>query len=88
MSRLGRPVYKVWGTTLRFGNVAEEKTERSWKYYKVDWVDDGAHERATQWMLSLRGDTYDESHEWHRGDHVRFFEPEEMISRINMLEDE
>tara|TARA_Y100000816_G_scaffold145675_1_gene103366 strand:+ start:258 stop:524 length:267 start_codon:yes stop_codon:yes gene_type:complete len=86
MSRLGRPVYKVWGNTLRFGNVAEERTERSWKYYKVDWVDDGAHEQAIQSMLSLRRDEYDSSHEWHRGDHINFFEPEDMIRRINMLE--
>ena len=86
MSRLGRPVYKVWGNTLRFGNVAEERTERSWKYYKVDWVDDGAHEQAIQSMLSLRRDEYDPSHEWHRGDHINFFEPESMIKRINMLE--
>ena len=86
MSRLGRPVYKVWGNTLRFGNAAEERTERSWKYYKVDWVDDGAHEQAIQSMLSLRRDEYDPSHEWHRGDHINFFEPEDMIRRINMLE--
>ena len=86
MSSISKPVYQVWGTTLRFGNVAEEKTEKGWKYYKVDWVDDEAHEQATQWMLSLRGDTYDSSYEWHRTDHVRFFEPEEMISRINKLE--
>ena len=86
MSRLGRPVYKVWGNTLRFGNVAEERTERSWKYYKVDWVDDGAHEQAIQSMLSLRRDEYDPSHEWHRGDHINFFEPEDLIRRINMLE--
>ena len=86
MSRLGRPVYKVWGNTLRFGNVAEERTARSWKYYKVDWVDDGAHEQAIQSMLSLRRDEYDPSHEWHRGDHINFFEPEDMIRRINMLE--
>ena len=86
MSRLGRPVYKVWGNTLRFGNVAEERTERSWKYSKVDWVDDGAHEQAIQSMLSLRRDEYDPSHEWHRGDHINFFEPEDMIRRINMLE--
>ena len=86
MSRLGRPVYKVWGNTLRFGNVAEERTERSWKYYKVDWVDDGAHEQAIQSMLSLRRDEYDPSHEWYRRDHINFFEPESMIKRINMLE--
>ena len=86
MSRLGRPVYKVWGNTLRFGNVAEERTERRWKYYKVDWVDDGAHDQAFQSMLSLRRDEYDPSHEWHRGDHINFFEPEDMIRRINMLE--
>jgi len=86
MSSISKPVYQVWGTTLRFGNVAEERTERGWKFYKVDWVDDEAHEQATQWMLSLRGDTYDPSHEWHRTDHIRFFEPEEVISRINKLE--
>ena len=56
------------------------------KYYKVDWVDDGAHEQAIQSMLSLRRDEYDPSHEWHRGDHINFFEPEDMIRRINMLE--
>ena len=86
MSRLGRPVYKVWGNTLRFGNVAEERTERSWIYYKDDWVDDGAHEQAIQSMLSLRRDEYDPSHEWHRTDKVNFFEPKELVSRINVLE--
>jgi len=49
-------------------------------------VDDELHEQATQWMLSLRGDEYDSQYEWYRTDHIRFFEPEEMISRINMLE--
>ena len=86
MSSISKPVYQVWGTTLRFGNVAEEKTEKGWKFYKVDWVDDETHEQAVQWMLSLRGDDYNPDHEWYRTDHVRFFEPEEMISRINKLE--
>jgi len=66
--------------------VAEEKTEKGWTFYKVDWVDDELHERAIASMLSLRRDEHDSSHEWHRTDHVRFFEPEKMISRINMLE--
>ena len=86
MSSISKPVYQSWGGTLRFGNVAEEKTERGWKFYKVDWVDDELHERAITSMLSLRRGTYDASHEWHRTDHVRFFEPDEMISTINKLE--
>ena len=86
MSDINRPVYQFWARTLRFGRIAEEKKEGLWKYYKVDWVDDGAHEQAIQSMLSLRRDEYDPSHEWHRRDHVNFFEPESMIKRINTLE--
>ena len=86
MSDINKPVYQFWARTLRFGNVAEERTERGWKYYKVNWVDDGAHKQAIQSMLSLRRDEYDPSHEWYRRDHINFFEPESMIKRINMLE--
>ena len=86
MSSISKPVYQSWGGTLRFGNVAEEKTEKGWTFYKVDWVDDGLHERAIASMLSLRRGTYDANHEWHRTDHVNFFEPDEMISTINKLE--
>ncbi len=86
MSDINRPVYQFWSRTLRFGNVAEERTERGWKYYKVNWVDDGAYKQAIQSMLSLRRDEYDPSHEWYRRDHINFFEPESMIKRINMLE--
>jgi len=86
VSSISKPVYQSWGGTLRFGNVAEEKTEKGWKFYKVDWVDDELHERAIASMLSLRRGTYDANHEWHRTDHVNFFEPDEMISTINKLE--
>ena len=86
MSSISKPVYQSWGGTLRFGNVAEEKTEKGWTFYKVDWVDDELHERAITSMLSLRRGTYDPSPEWHRTDHIRCFEPEGMISRINKLE--
>lgn len=85
MSDINRPVYKVWGNTLRFGNVAEERTERGWTYYKVNWVDDGRYESAIQNMLELRRDEYDSDYEWHRRDHIRFFEPEDMIQKIDMV---
>ena len=86
MSDINKPVYQFWSRTLRFGNVAEERTERGWKYYKVNWVDDGLYEQTIANMLSLRRDEYDPSHEWYRRDHINFFEPESMIKRINMLE--
>ena len=86
MSDINRPVYQFWSRTLRFGNVAEERTERGWKYYKVNWVDDGAHEQAIQSMLSLRRDEYDANHEWYRRDHINFFEPDKVVARINKLE--
>ena len=86
MSDINKPVYQYWARTLRFGNVAEERTERGWTYYKVNWVDDGKYESAIQNMLELRRDEYDSDYEWHRRDHIRFFEPEDMIKKINMLE--
>ena len=86
MSDINKPVYQFWSRTLRFGRIAEEKKEGLWKYYKVNWVDDEAHEQAISSMLKLRRDEYDPSHEWHRTDKVNFFEPEELVSRINKLE--
>tara|TARA_Y100000310_G_scaffold129663_1_gene128816 strand:- start:318 stop:542 length:225 start_codon:yes stop_codon:yes gene_type:complete len=73
-----KSVYQAWSGTIRFGNVAEERTERGWKYYRVDWVDDEPYERAAL--------NFDPSYEWHRRDHVRFFNPEELIKTINRLE--
>ena len=78
-------VYQAWSGTLRFGNVAEERTERGWKYYRVDWVDDELYEHATHYMLGLRNDEYDPKYEWHRSDHVRLFDPDEFIEAINKL---
>ena len=80
-----KSVYQAWSGTIRFGNVAEERTERGWKYYRVDWVDDEPYERATRDMLELRGEEYDPNYEWYRRDHVRFFEPDVLVETINKL---
>ena len=86
MDNIGKPVYLYRNKSLRFGIVTEKKQEKNWNYYKVKWVGDEAHEQAISSMLKLRRDEYDPSHEWHRTDKVNFFEPKELVSRINMLE--
>ena len=86
MSKLGKPVYKVWSRRLRFGNVIEERNEKGWSYYKVNWVKDGEYERSIQDMLKLRGEEYDPKYEWYRRDHINFFEPDKVVARINKLE--
>ena len=86
MSFIGKPVYKVWAVNgLRFGKVAEEKIENGRKYVRVDWKDDEAHEMDIKRVVKLRYIEYDKEHEWHRIDHVKFFDPLKMAATLGKL---
>ena len=86
MSFIGKPVYKVWATNaLRFGNVTAEKTKDGWKYVRDDWKDDEAHEMDIKRVVKLRNIEYDKEHEWHRIDHVKFFDPLKMAATLGKL---
>ena len=64
MSFIGKPVYKVWATNaLRFGNVAEEKTENGRKYVRVNWKDDVDYQMDVKRVIEFRKVEYDSSHE-------------------------
>jgi len=86
MSFIGKAVYTVWATNaLRFGNVTAEKTKDGWKYVKVDWKDDEAYKMDVERVIKLRNTTYDEGHEWHRIDNVKFFDPSKMATTLGKL---
>ena len=86
MSFIGKPVYKIWATNaLRFGNVTAEKTKDNWKYVRVDWKNDEAYKMDIERVVKLRNIEYDEEHEWHRIDNVRFFDPLKMTNTIGKL---
>jgi hypothetical protein len=85
---MSRSVYQIYGGMLRFGNVKEEKIENGWKFYKIDWVDDEAYNASVANKLFLRREEYNPEWDWYRTDKVNFFDPDEMISRINMLKDD
>ena len=86
MSFIGKPVYKIWATNaLLFGNVTAEKTKDGWKYVRVDWKNDEAYEIDIERVIKLRNIEYDEERAWHRIDHVKFFNPSEMVETLGKL---
>ena len=86
MSFIGKPVYKVWATNaLRFGNVAEEKTENGRKYVRVDWKDDSAYQMDVKRVTELRNINYDSNHEWDYVGNIKVFDPSKMICTLTKL---
>ena len=86
MSFIGKAVYKIWATNaLLFGNVTAEKTKDGWKYVRVDWKNDEAYKMDVTRVVKLRNVEYDKEHEWHRIDHVKFFNPLEMVETLGKL---
>jgi hypothetical protein len=86
MSFIGKAVYAVWATNaLRFGNVTAEKTKDGWKYVRVDWKDDDAHQMDVARVIKLRNTKYDDEHDWHRIDNVKFFDPLKMVATLGKL---
>ena len=89
MNIIGKPVYKVWATNaLRFGNVTAEKTKDNWKYVRVDWKNDEAYKMDIERVVKLRSIEYDEEHEWHRIDSVKFFDPLKMTATLGKIYNE
>ena len=84
---INKPVYQVWANTLRFGVVTEEKIEKNWKYFRVRWVMDDAYRQAIKSMLELRSEEYDPNHEWHRRDHLVFYDPQELWMKTKMTDE-
>ncbi len=86
MSFIGKPVYKIWATNaLRFGNVTADKTKDNWKYVRVDWKNDEAYKVDIERVVKLRNIEYDEEHEWHRIDNIKFFDPLKMAATLGKL---
>ena len=86
MNFVGKTVYNVWRHThLRFGIVVEEKIENKWKYVRVDWKDDEAHEMDRQRVTELRNIEVDTKYDWYRCDKVVVFDPLKMLLTIGKM---
>ena len=79
MPSIGKPVFNISAvSTISFGTIVEEKTENSWKWYRVSWVNKPPEN-------SYNKSNYNPETGWFRCDTVSFFEPLEMISEIGEL---
>jgi tRNA(Glu) U13 pseudouridine synthase TruD len=73
--KLGDSVFQNYSGIQRFGKVIEVKENfkgDSWKWVKVDWVDDDVYVTAQKWKAKIRGK--DDNHfipDYHRCDDLQ-----------------
>jgi len=81
---INKTVFRVWGNTIIFGKVIEEKLVKDWKYIRANWSSD-EDRVAIDEMLALRNDTFDDNKEWHRVDTLYKFDAKTMIKKIKAV---
>jgi Lon protease-like protein len=48
-------VFQEYQGIRRYGVIRERYEEKGWAHFKVDWVEDGAYNRAMNTLAELRG---------------------------------
>ena len=86
MSTIRKTVYKIWAnSSLRFGNIIDEKMDGNWLYVNIKWQDDQAHQKDIARVLELRNIEYDTKYDWHRIDSVQVFDAYKMTATLEKL---
>ena len=79
MSFVGKSVYHVHDVNkIQFGNVIDEKLEKTWKWVKVNWLN------GTPTNI-YNSPSFDTNSNWFRIDTIRVFEPKDMICDLQAL---
>ena len=79
MSLIGESVYHIHDVNkIQFGNVIEEKTESTWKWVRVDWMN------GTPTNM-YNSPTVNTNSNWYRIDTIRVFNPSQMINTLQNL---
>ena len=79
MSLIGTSVYHVHDVDqIQFGNVVDEKLEKTWKWVKVNWLN-GVPTNI------YNSPSFDTNGNWFRIDTIRIFEPRDMICDLQAL---
>ena len=79
MSLIGRSVYHIHDVNkIQFGNVIDEKLEKTWKWVKVNWLN-GVPTNI------YNSPSFDTNGNWFRIDTIRIFEPRDMICDLQAL---
>ena len=79
MSLVGKSVYHIHDVNkIQFGNVIDEKLEKTWKWVKVNWLN------GTPTNI-YNSPSFDTNGNWFRIDTIRIFEPRDMICDLQAL---
>ena len=79
MSLVGKSVYHIHDVNkIQFGNVVDEKLEKTWKWVKVNWLN-GVPTNI------YNSPSFDTNGNWFRIDTIRIFEPRDMICDLQAL---
>ena len=79
MSLVGKSVYHIHDVNkIQFGNVIDEKLEKTWKWVKVNWLN-GIPSNSYNYP------SYNTDANWFRIDTIKVFEPQDMICDLQAL---
>ena len=79
MSLIGKSVYHIHDVNkIQFGNVIEEKTDKTWKWVKINWTNGSPTNIYNSPTVDIQTD-------WFRIDTIQVFEPSEMINKLQNL---
>ena len=79
MSLVGKSVYHIHDVNkIQFGNVIDEKLEKTWKWVKVNWLN-GMPTNI------YNSPSFDTGGNWFRIDTIMIFEPRDMICDLQAL---
>ena len=79
MSFVGKSVYHIHDVNkIQFGNVIDEKLEKTWKWVKVNWLN-GMPTNI------YNSPSFDTDGNWFRIDTIMIFEPQDMICDLQTL---
>ena len=79
MSLVGKSVYHIHDVNkIQFGNVIDEKLEKTWKWVKINWLN------GTPTNI-YNSPSFDPDTNWFRIDTIKVFEPQDMICDLQAL---
>jgi|TARA_Y100000310_G_scaffold130057_1_gene129227 hypothetical protein len=79
MSLVGKSVYHIHDVNkIQFGNVIDEKLDKTWKWVKVNWLNGPPTNNYNSPSLNIKTN-------WFRIDTVQVFNPQDMIYDLHAL---
>ena len=86
---IGKPVWQVYGGTLRWGIIESTLRKNKWKYYNIAWVDDDIYKGSQEYRKQSLGESGKDYQIYQpvRSDHVKIADLESISASVKKLQE-